>query len=245
MALSDFPIILGVYSLQKEIGYGTGGTRNRHENITYWYVRQLDFEKFEVQPLDGNHLPSGHLSSVSMNEFLVNYVPEPAYYQHKQVQKLHDLAHKIEKFKHNFSRKDLDQAESKLVNRFMIFESNVGNYAGNGGQALQESDYGKIANVLDLLLANNESTKFFQKQHFNKFAISLRKEGYYDKSICYYEKSLEITKYDENIYFNMARSYFDKGLNDKCISILKQALNINPGFEEAKKFLHYCQKLCS
>ena len=242
--MTNFPVILGIYSLQKELGYGSGGTRNKRENITYWYVRQLNLKKFEVQPLDGNHLPSGHTSTVNINEFLVSYIPEPTYYQNNHVQKLHDLALKIENYKHNFSRNDLDHAELRLVNRFLIFESHVEVNSDSDAQS-QEKDCEKINKVLELLLANNENTLFLQKQYFNKFAISLRKDGYYDKSISYYEKSLEMTRHDENIYFDMARSYFDKGLNDKCISILKQALDINPKFEEARKFLNYCQKICN
>lgn len=240
--MSNYPIILGVYSLQKEVDYGTSGTAQKKENITYWYVRQINAQKFEVQPLNIHHLPSGHFSMVSKNEFLVNYVPEPNYYQNRRVQKLFDLADKVQSYGQKFNRNNLDKEDQEIIERLMIFESNIEADVDDNSKSSEVSDYEKITKVLDLLLACNDSTKFFQKQHFNNFAITLRKDGYYDKSLNYYEKTLEVNELDENLYFNMARVYFDKGLNSECVHTLKQALNINPEFEEAKKFLKYCQK---
>ncbi len=89
--------------------------------------------------------------------------------------------------------------------------------------------------MLDTLLGINEAFTFEYRQKFNEFGISLRKNGHYDESIRYYEKSLEIVETDENVYFNLARVYFEKGLNDQCIVSLRQALNINPEFIEAQK----------
>ena len=57
--MSDYPQILGVYSLQLEAEIGTGGTQITHDNITFWYARQLSNDEFEVQPLNTHHVPSG------------------------------------------------------------------------------------------------------------------------------------------------------------------------------------------
>ena len=238
--MSNYPIILGVYSLQKEIGYGTSGTSNKKQNITYWYVRQIEKNKFEVQPLNNYHLPSGHTSVVSRSEFLVNYTPEPTYYQNNHVQELFELAYKVQRCKHNLSEDSLDQKDKRLIEQLKIFESKLDGDNNDNKGSLTNNDYGAIKKALDLLLASNDSVNFVQKKHLNNCAINLRKDGYYDKSLCYYEKSLEVTREDENIYFNMARVYFAKGLKNKCISILEQALSINPNFKEAKKFLKYC-----
>ncbi|MGE4552165.1 MAG: hypothetical protein AB7D57_03580 [Desulfovibrionaceae bacterium] len=39
----------------------------------------------------------------------------------------------------------------------------------------------------------------------------------------------------------MARVYYEKGKMEDCIAALRRALELNPGFVEAQKFLHWCQ----
>ncbi len=87
-------------------------------------------------------------------------------------------------------------------------------------------EFDKLRDVLETLLGINEAFTYEHRQKFNEFGISLRKNGHYDESIRYYEKSLEIVKEDENVFFNLARVYFEKGLNDKCIANLEQALEL-------------------
>jgi len=240
--LSDYPQILGVYSLQIEADIGTGGTADKHENITYWYARQLSQGEFEVQPLNGQHVPSGIRTVLGEMDFLKQYTPEPTFYRLHTVPALETLARKLDEGEKAFEAGNMDEAESQFIKALMIDDKNIDANYGLGEVYSETKEFNKLKKVLNTLLGISEAFTYEHRQKFNTFGISLRKNGHYDESIKYYEKSLEIVRDDENVYFNLARVYFEKGLNDRCISSLQEALNINPEFMEAQKFLKYCKK---
>jgi len=225
-----------------EADIGTGGTATQRETVTYWYARQLSDEEFEVQPLNAHHVPSGVRSVMKEIDFLKQYTPEPSYYRLHTVPALETLSRKITMGQEAFIEGDLDEAESQFIKALMIDDRNVDANYGLGEVYSEKKEFDKLKKVLDTLLGMDEAFSIEHRQKFNKFGISLRKNGHYDESIRYYEKSLEIEDTDENVYFNMARVFFEKGLNDECIANLERAIKINPDFVEAQKFLKYCKK---
>ena len=140
------------------------------------------------------------------------------------------------------SEGDLDEAERQFLKALMIDDKNVEANYGLGEVYSEKKEFDKLRDVLETLLGLNEAFTYEHRQKFNQFGISLRKNGHYDESIRYYEKSLEIVEEDENVYFNLARVYFEKQQYEKCTANLEQALSLNPEFLEAQKFLRYCQK---
>ncbi|BCS89612.1 tetratricopeptide repeat protein [Pseudodesulfovibrio sediminis] len=240
--MNDFPEILGVYSLQVEAEVGTGTTANARETITYWYARHLADNIFEIQPLNAHHVPSGIRSTLNEMDFLKQYTPEPSYYRLHTVPAMETLIRKIDMGQKAFSEGKLDEAEAQFIKALMIDDKNIEANYGLGEVYSERKEFDKLKKVLNTLLGLDEAFKQEHRQKFNHFGISLRKNGHYDESIRYYEKSLEIEKSDENVYFNLARVFFEKGQNDMCIQRLEDALKINPAFVEAQKFLKYCQK---
>jgi tetratricopeptide (TPR) repeat protein len=240
--VDNFPAILGVYSLQLDSDIGTGGTTSRHDNVTYWYARQLSQKEFEVQPLNAHHVPSGVRSVLTEMNFLRQYTPEPSYYRIHTVPALETLKRKILMGQEAFASGDLNEAERQFIKALMIDDKNIDANYGLGEVYSQQKDFEKLKTVLDTLLGLDEAFTYEYRQKFNQFGISLRKNGHYDESIRYYEKSLEIVDSDENVYFNLARVYFEKGQNELCVGSLEAALALNPGFIEAQKFLKYCSK---
>lgn len=241
--LSDFPQILGVYSLQLESEIGTGGTTGKHDNVTYWYARQLSATDFEVQPLNTHHVPSGVRTVLKQMDFLKQYTPEPSYYRIHTVPALETLRRKIDMGQQAFANGDLDEAESQFIKALMINDKDIDANYGLGEVYSEQKEFEKLRKVLDTLIGIPEAFSFEHRQKFNQFGISLRKNGHYDESIRYYKKSLEVIEDDENVFFNMARVYFEKGQRTECVDSLEKALNINPEFIEAQKFLRYCQKM--
>ena len=240
--MSDYPEVLGVYSLRIEAEIGTGGTSERHDNVTYWYARQLSDEDFEIQPLNAHHVPSGVRSVLKDMDFLRQYTPEPAFYRKHTVPALETLNRKIQMGQEAFKDGDLDEAERQFIKALMIDDLNIEANYGLGEVYSEQKEFDKLKKVLDTLLGLDAAFTYEFRQKFNEFGISLRKNGHYDESIRYYEKSLEIVSTDENVYFNLARVYYEKGLNDQTMANLERALKINPDFVEAQKFLNYCKK---
>lgn len=240
--MSNYPEILGVYSLQLDAEIGTGGTAGKHDNVTYWYARQLSEEDFEVQPLNSHNVPSGVRSVLKEMDFLKQYTPEPNFYKIHTVPALETLNRKIKMGQDAFSDGNLDEAERQFIKALMIDDKNIDANFGLGEVYSEKKEFEKLKKVLDTLLGIDEAFTYEYRQKFNTFGISLRKNGHYDESIRYYRKSLEIVESDENVFFNLARVYFEKGMNDETIYNLERALKINPDFVEAQKFLKYCKK---
>mgnify|MGYP000013982624 FL=1 len=240
--MAGYPAILGVYCHQRNANRGLGGTVKRDQSTVYYYVRQISDEKFELQPLDNRGLPSGICTNIDRQQFLLEYRPEPQYYFHQMPSEMETLINKIDQNKKDFDRNNLNGSEKKLIQSLMIDESYVELDNVQERVTPRNKDYLKLIKILKMLSGTGENFNFEQRQRFNKFGINLRKDGFYDESINYHEKTLEINEFDEHVYFNLARVYFEKGNIKSCIDYLEKALKLNPQFEEAKKFIRYCRK---
>ena len=236
----EYPKILGVYSLQVHTEVGAGATKDRRDGISYWYVRQLTPERFEVQPLNTHHVPSGLRTELGALDFLRQYTPEPRYYRLHTVPALESLARKIAMGEAAFALGDLDEAERQFLKALMISERDVKANYGLGEVYSEKKEYAKLKGVLDRLLGIPEAFTLEHRQTFNRFGISLRKNGHWEESIRYYRKSLELNANDEHLHFNLARVYYDQGRMDLCVASLRSALAINPDFAEARRFLEFC-----
>lgn len=239
--MADYPIILGVYSLKQDTQIGMGDSATKRETVTYWYVRQMDRDHFEVQPLNIYHVPSGVKQELTAREFLSNYSPEPQYYKVFTVPALNSLAQKIEKGEELFAAGQIDDAEKAFLKALMIDDVNVkANYA-LGSVYSDKNDFAKLRKVLNTLLHVDEAFSQEHRERFNSFGIDLRKGKLFDEALSFYSRALELNAMDEHVYFNMARAYYEKNAMEECMRHLDIALAVNPAFEEARKFLEFCR----
>jgi len=239
--MADYPIILGVYSRKQETQIGMGDSATTRETVTNWFVRQLERDRFEVQPLNIYHVPSGVKQELSAREFLSNYSPEPQYYKVFTVPALDSLARKIEKGEELFAAGQIDEAEKAFLKALMIDDVNVkANYA-LGSVYLEKHDFAKLKKVLNTLLHVDEAFSQEHRERFNAFGIDLRKGKLFDEALGFYSRALEVHAMDEHVYFNMARAYYEKNAREECMRHLDIALAVNPDFEEARKFLEFCR----
>ena len=240
--MNEYPTILGVFSLRKSDEIGTGGTQAKRDQLTYWYARQMDPGTIELQPLNVYHVPSGIKKQAVLDEFLRAYTPEPRYYEANTVPALKSLKAKIEQGEKFFSMGLLDDAEKAFLKALMIDEMNVPANYGLGDVYTEQKDYQKLRKVLNVLMGLGDAFAGEYRQKLNSFGINLRKQGYLDESIEFFNKALDIQKHDEHIYFNLARVHFEKGEFEMCVRLLNMATSINPEFQEAHKFIEYCER---
>lgn len=241
--MADYPAILGVFSLRRNEEVGTGATQTRHDQLTYWYARQISDDSVELQPLNVYHVPSGIKKLRPLDEFLRTCMPEPRYYEANTVPALNSLKSKIEQGEKFFSMGLLDDAEKAFLKALMIDELSVPANYGLGEVYTEQKDFQRLRKVLNVLMGLDDAFAAEHRQKLNTFGINLRKQGFFDESIEFFNKALEIRKDDEHIYFNLARVHFDKGEIGKCLDILNQATSLNPEFAEARKFIRYCEKM--
>ncbi|WP_459935375.1 tetratricopeptide repeat protein [Fundidesulfovibrio butyratiphilus] len=237
-----YPSILGVYSLRKAEDVGVGATASRHDQVTYWYARQMSPDMVEVQPLNVYHVPSGMRSTLRTGDFLCAYSPEPRYYQTHTAPALKSLAAKISQGEKYFSMGLLDEAEKAFIKALMIDESNIPANYGLGEVYTEKNDYARLKGVLSVLLGMNEAFTLHYRQKLNSFGISLRKQGFLDESQKFFCKALEVQGDDEHLYFNLARVLYEKGEMDRCLDSLRHAVQLNGEFLEARKFIAHCER---
>lgn len=237
-----YPSILGVYSLRKIEDVGVGATASRHDQITYWYARQISQDVVEVQPLNVYHVPSGLRSTLSTQDFLCAYSPEPRYYQVHTAPALKSLAAKISQGEKYFSMGLLDEAEKAFIKALMIDESNIPANYGLGEVYTEKNDFSRLRDVLSVLMGIDEAFTLHYRQKLNSFGISLRKQGLLDESQVFFSKALEVQGDDEHLYFNLARVHYEKGDMNSCMDSLRQAVALNGEFIEARKFIAHCER---
>jgi tetratricopeptide (TPR) repeat protein len=241
--MEEYPIILGVYSLARDEEVGVGTTRSLKQQLTYWFVRQCSPTRFEVQPLNVFHVPSGIKKYLQDSEFLGQYTPEPRYFQIHTVPALKTLYEKIRKGEEFFAQGKFDKAENEFIKALMIDDKSIDANYGLGEVYAQKQNYEKLNTVMQVLMGLEEAFNNEHRRRLNMFGVKLRKSKCFEQSISFLSKAIELNPDDEHVHFNIARSYFDNNDMANCMDHLAKAMEIRPEFAEARRFLAYCELL--
>ncbi len=234
--------VLGIYSNCSSGHTGVGSTMKRGGHETYYYVTRADVDEFMLQPLNQHNIPSGVVISLNKKEFLTNYTPEPGYYEKKALPALKSLQTKIQKGENYYKDGELDEAEKEFAKALTLDAKSPKANLGMGAVQSSKGNVKKLEKIIDILLNNDEVFLEEQRQQFNTFAISLRKQSLYEDAIRFYIKAIEINSSDENLHFNLARVYFEKGDTTEALLHIEKALEIDPSLEWAHKFKSYIMK---
>ena len=237
-----YPRILGVYSYRKSEDIGTGSTQKNYQSVTYWFVRRLDDDRYELQPLNTNHVPSGILTIIGSGEFAKSYFPENDYSNRYTVPAMKTLRAKIERGEDCYTNGDLEQAEKEFLKAVMVDENNASANLGLGSVYCDKGDYNKVKKVLAVILNNDAAFREEQRHQFNTFGIGLRKGGLYSEAMTYFRTALKGNPDDEHLLFNIARASLDTGDAQGAAESIARALEINPDFAEAQKFKTFLDK---
>jgi len=239
--------ISGVFSSQAVGKVGTGTTVRKTIQKAYWFAGEIepneDGERFvDVQPLNKNNVPSGLRETVPLPDFLMRFSPELEYYQQEVFPRMKELDKTLKRAEEQRDQGALYSAQFEFEAALGLDEENV---RGNFGLGLTYMERGETEKANDIFKRVVKLDAAFAPEHkhlFNEFGISLRKSSLHDQAVEYYSRALEMTTTDENLYYNIARAYFERGDRDDCLESLKKALEINPGFVEVKKFMEYLKK---
>lgn len=231
--------IKGVFSTQSLITIGTGTTKRKTVQKSYWFANELDDGSIEIQPLNKNYVPSGPKQVITKEELLEKYVPEPEFYTYEVLPRIKDLNKTIARADRHRMRGETYSAEFEYKNALKVDEENIRANFGLGLTYLERGDTEKANNIFERLVKLDAA---FEKEHkhlFNEFGIKLRKNKMYKQCLEYYQRAMELAQDDEHLYYNIARCYFELKDFKKCKEQLEKALEINPDFVEGKKFLKF------
>lgn len=234
--------LTGAFSTEKQERVGTGTTQRKVTQKTFWFATENDEGQIDVQALNNNFMPSGPKRSLDKEEFLRRFNPEPEFYQKKVFPKMREVEKSVERAEENRAKGAMYSAEFEFQNALAVDEENV---RANFGLGLTYMSMGETNKANDMFHRLVKLDAAFEKEHkhlFNEFGINLRKSGMHDQAVDYYSRALEMTENDENLRYNMARAYYEKGEVEDCVEHLKGALEINPSMEASLEFLSYLHR---
>ncbi len=226
------PEILGCYQSQKQERMGKGGTTRGFVQYIDWLAVRLDPARILLFPLGDDRLPMPLQKSVTPTEFLEHFLPEPLVFQERLAPAASVLARLLRDGNTNLELAALPKAERSLYAAILAA-------LGSGGA--QEPT--RAARAMFEAVSNGPDGGDAQKLAINAFGIHLRKQKDFDTAVAYYRKALELAPGDERLLFNLARALFEKGDIPGCQAVLEQALEADPAFGEARKFLRYLDKV--
>lgn len=226
--------IKGVFFEETTITLGTGHTQKTQRVKNFCSAEQLDEETIEISFLGNEGQPTGIVVKIAYNEFLSKYTFEPDFKVKTKEEREHDK-HLSRAEKHRV-RNELNSAEWEYTSALKVDPESIRANFGIGTLYMEMGQTEKAKSVFKKLSQVEAIFEEENKHIFNEFGIELRKASMAEEALDNYLKALEISPTDENLYFNVARLYFDaKDLEYALIWIVK-SVAANPMFREAKQF---------
>lgn len=228
--------VRGVFSTQEIRKVGTGTTTRKTVQKTFWFIEQHG-TVIDCQPLNANYVPSGAKRKITMDELIAKFSPEPEFYMNSVFPKMQEMQRSIDSGDDHRERGESFAAEYEYARALKVDEENVRANFGIGLTYLERGDEQKAQDIFERLVKLDGAYEQEHKHLFNEFGISLRKNKMLKQSLEYYQRALQLSQSDENLYMNMARLLLETKDMDGCIENLAKALELAPRHELSLKFL--------
>lgn len=229
------PTINGYFFEESVMTLGTGHTQKTQTIKNYCKAEQNEDGAVKVSYLGQEGKPTGIVITVAADDFLRRFTFEPNYKVKSQDERKVDK-HIATAEKHR-ARKEFNSAEWEYTSALKIDQENIRANFGIGTLYMEMGQNEKAKDVFRKLTQIEAIFEEDNKHIFNEFGIELRKASMFEEALGNYMKALEISPQDENLYFNVARVYYDNGDDAKAIEWITRALTVNPEFRDARQFL--------
>lgn len=226
----------GVYVEVVTQNIGTGGTSRTQEIKNYYMAKSVNDEVVQVQLMDMDDNPLPFKEEVPLADFNGRFEFVPEYLAKKKKSPQEQQVDKaIAQAEAHVKRKEFFSAEFEYNKALGLDEENVRANFGVGKVYLAQGDTEKARETFEKLAGIEAVFEDENKHIFNELGMELRRMKMYDQAIDYYTKALSIAQDDENLFFNVARAYFEKGEIKKSAAYLQKALKLNPNVTEFKQ----------
>ena len=228
--------VRGVFSTQEVRRVGTGTTTRKTVQKTFWFIEQHGKE-IDCQPLNTNYVPSGPKRKITLDELIAKFSPEPEFYLNSVFPKMQEMQRSIDIGDEHRENGENFAAEFEYTRALKVDEENVRANFGIGLTYLERGDNAKAQDIFQRLVKLEAAFEPEHKHLFNEFGINLRKSKMLQESFEYYQRALELSPTDENLYMNMARVLLELKDISQCVDYLLKALELAPRHETSLKFL--------
>lgn len=209
----------------------------------HYYIEILDSGMVALEMVGKNGDPTGKLiENISRDDFSENYKTCSQHECPLQISTLDEIEKKIAENRckmgeEHLEKGELDKAKDKFNRALKFDEESIRAQFGLGKTLLADGMIPEAEKTFEELSKTDALFEKENKHLFNKFGIELRSYKMYDIAIANYEKAIQIDPKDEALYYNLSIAYEKKGLLQKAIEKLKEALEYDDKFQEAQKRL--------
>lgn len=224
----------GVFSTQTQAFIGFGATKRRVKQNVHVFAEEQPDGSYLVRNLNKNYIPTGKARPISREQLLTDYLPEPDLYMNKVVPMMRRVQQNVEAGDAHRSESELMSAEFEYKNALRVDEEHI---RATFGLGLTYLDRGELENAKVVCRRIISLEAAFGQEHkhlFNEFGIKMRKHKMYEQALLYYFKAYRLSKTDDHLLYNIARTYFERGKLKLSGKFLLMAQAINPNFPEAQ-----------
>ncbi|WP_243547382.1 tetratricopeptide repeat protein [Pseudodesulfovibrio tunisiensis] len=234
-------MIQGVFSIEKAMKIGAGTTARRVRQTMNYFVQELDDGFVEIQPLSSENMPVGAKERITRDELLKDYLPNPELYKEvmTRMREIRKAVARGDKFR---KRGESFTAEFEYNKALALDEMNVRANFGVGMCYIQRGETEKAQEVFERIIRIDAAFEDEHKHLFNEYGIQLRKNGMFAEAADYYNRALELTRKDENLFYNLARARFEGEKYAEALEAVEQCLALAPGHEEGARLRNYIKK---
>lgn len=233
--------IKGVFSIEKTMKIGTGTTARRVKQQVYFFVQQMDDEMVVVQGLNHDNVPSGPKTEMTKDDLLQDYLPEPSKFN-EVMSKFREMQKAVARGEKYRKRGETFTAEYEFSKALQLDEQNVRANFGIGMCYMQRGEEEKAREVFERIIQIDAAFEDEHKHLFNEYGIELRKKKMYTEAADYYQRAIELSPDDENLFYNLSRAELENGEFANARAAVNQCLALNPGHPEGRKILAYMDK---
>ncbi|WP_243544153.1 tetratricopeptide repeat protein [Pseudodesulfovibrio tunisiensis] len=232
-----------VFSTTREMKVGTGTTARKQVTKTLWYIIQHGEDEFEVRKVNPHFVPVGDPEYITREDLFAEYVPEVEIHNAKVEPAMIAMRRNLAKGEKN--RKDHKplSAEMEFDKVLDVDERNVRAIFGLGLLYLERGDRPKAKRLFEQLVAIEAAFTLEHKHLFNEFGIALRKNDMANEAVKYYSRAVEFADNDENLFYNLARAFYDKDDWDNCLEFTARSLDLNPRLDESAQMCRFIVRM--
>lgn len=228
-----------------KLNIGTAGTVSTQENVmVHYYIELLSGNNIALEMVDEKGEPTGKIieKGITKDNFNKRF---KTCSQHdcplvpKTIEEISEkmAANRVKKGEEHLARGEFEKAEDKFDRALKFDDENLQALFGLGKAKLELEKVDEAKAIFKLLSEKNALFEQSNKHTFNDFGIYLRRHEMFDLAINSYEQAISLDPEDPVLYFNLGKAYAKKGMLQKGVEIVREAIKIYIDFPEAGKYL--------
>ncbi len=232
----------GAFSTQSQSAIGFGSTKRKVKLNIYVYAEEQPDGTFVLRSLNKHYIPTGRSVVVTREQLLAEYLPEPDLYMNKVVPMMRQVRQTVDAGDEHRVQGELMSAEFEYKSALRVDEEHI---RATFGLGLTYLDRGEVenANLVCRRIITLEAAFSAEHKHlFNEFGIKMRKNRMYAQALRYYFKAFRLTRDDEHLLYNIARTYYEKDKLKLAKKFCDMALALDPAFEEGLALTRVIEK---